>query len=119
MEQNLSDRFLEFAVKIIELGKLLNKTFEGRHIYGQLFRAGTSTGANYEEGCSAESRPDFVHKFQIVLKELREARFWLRLIKKSKLIPQDNPDLISLLKGNDELLNIIGKSVVTAKRNKL
>ena len=33
---------LEFAVSIIKLGKKLNKTYEGRHIYGQLFRAGTS-----------------------------------------------------------------------------
>jgi len=38
---------LEFAVSIIKLGKKLNKTYEGRHIYGQLFRAGTSTGTNY------------------------------------------------------------------------
>jgi len=34
---NLSDRFLIFAVEVIKRGKVLNKSFEGRHIYGQLF----------------------------------------------------------------------------------
>ena len=47
MKQDLSERFLEFAASIIKLGKKLNKTYEGRHVYGQLFRSGTSTGANY------------------------------------------------------------------------
>ena len=47
MKQDLSERFLEFAISIIKLGKKLNKTYEGRHVYGQLFRAGTSVGANY------------------------------------------------------------------------
>ena len=49
----------------------LNKTAVGRHIGGQLTRSGTSAGANYEEACGAESRADFIHKLQIVLKELR------------------------------------------------
>lgn len=49
MKKDLSERFLEFAVNIVKLGKKLNKTYEGRHIYGQLFRAGTSAGANYKE----------------------------------------------------------------------
>lgn len=46
MKEELSKRFLEFAAKIIQLGKKLNRSFEGRHIYGQLFASGTSAGAN-------------------------------------------------------------------------
>ena len=59
---NLSERLLDFAVNIIKLTAQLNKTATGRHVGGQLMRSGTSSGANYEEGCGAESRVDFIHK---------------------------------------------------------
>ncbi|MFH0867108.1 MAG: four helix bundle protein [Bacteroidota bacterium] len=118
MREILSERFLEFAVNIYKLEKQLCKTFSGRHVYGQLFRAGTSAGANYEEATGAESKSDFIHKMQVVLKELRESFYWLRFIKKAELIQADNPILIFLLKENDELLRIIGKSVASAKTNR-
>jgi four helix bundle protein len=74
----LSERILDFIVKVVELSDALPSTASGRHIGGQMVRAGTSCGSNYEEGCGAESRPDFIHKMSIVLKELKETRFWLR-----------------------------------------
>ncbi|MEI7723867.1 MAG: four helix bundle protein, partial [Bacteroidota bacterium] len=70
---NMSNRFMVLVVNIIKLEKQLCKTYSGRHIFGQLFRAGTSAGANYEESRAGESRADFIHKMQIVLKELRES----------------------------------------------
>ncbi len=73
--EGLSERFLNYAVRIVLFVERLEKSFVGRHIGEQLFRAGTSARSNYEEACSAESRPDFVHKLGVVLKELREARF--------------------------------------------
>jgi four helix bundle protein len=113
--QNLSDRFLEFAANVIKFAPRLNKTAVGRHISGQLTRAGTSSGANYEEACGAESKRDFVHKLQVVLKELKESFYWLRLIKKADLIPDSDPLLLTLLQENKELIKIIAKSTVTAK----
>ena len=117
MREEMSERFLVFASKIIELGKPLNKTFEGQHIYKQLFRAGSSSGANFEESHSAESKKDFIHKRGIVLKELRESLFWLRLISKSTLVPKDDQILNFLIKENQELINIIAKSLITTKKN--
>ena len=67
----MADRFMSFTVKIMNLENQLYKTYSGRHIYGQLFRAGTSSGANFEEARAGESNADFIHKMQIVLKELR------------------------------------------------
>ena len=113
---DLSERFLDFAAEIIKLAVRLNKTPIGRHISGQLVSSGTSAGANYEEACGAESRADFIHKLQIVLKELRESLYWLRLIKKTGLIPSTDPKLAALLQEGEELANIIGKSIVTARR---
>ena len=57
--EGMSSRFMGFVVEIIRIEKQLCKTCSGRHIYGQLFRAGTSAGANYEEARAAESRADF------------------------------------------------------------
>ena len=112
---SMSDRFLVFAVNIIKIEKQLCKTYSGRHIYGQLFRAGTSAGANYEESRAGESTADFIHKMQVVLKELRESRFWLKLIIESKLIPPGGEVLKFFFQESKELINITAKSVVTAK----
>lgn len=114
---NLSERFLIFAVEVIKLGKQLNKTFEGRHVYNQLFRSATSSGANYEESQSAESTADFIHKLQVVLKELKESLFWLKLIDKGEFLGQSESNLSFLLRENQELIKIIAKSIVTT-RNK-
>jgi len=112
---DLSERFLKFAVSIIKLDKELCKTYSGRHIYGQLFRAGSSAGANYEEARAGESRADFIHKMQIVLKELRESGFWIKLITASNLVSSENETIHFLLKESGELARISAKSVVTAK----
>ena len=61
MREELIERFLKFAVYIYKLEKLLCRTYSGRHVYGQLFRAGTSSGANYNEATAAESRKDFIY----------------------------------------------------------
>ena len=112
---DLSDRFMKFVVSIIRIEKQLCKTYSGRHVYGQLFRAGTSAGANYEEARAAESRADFIHKMQIVLKELRESNFWIKVIITSKLIAAENEILEFLFSESKELASISAKSVLTAK----
>jgi len=73
-------------------------------------------GANYEEACGAQSRADFIHKLQIVLKEIRESLYWLRLIKKSAILKEQN--LIQIVEETKQLSNIIAKSIITAKRRK-
>lgn len=114
----MSDRMLEYAVMIMKLEKDLCKTYSRRHIYGQLFRSGSSTGANFEESVAAESRADFIHKTQIVLKEAREANYWIRLIKKTNMISGNDNTLKFLLPESYELIRIFSKSLVTAKQNK-
>ena len=111
----LAERLLNFAAEVIKLVARLSRTFTGRHIGRQLLRASTSSGANYEEACGAESRADFVHKISIVLKELKESNYWLRLIERSELIQRKDIGLVYLLKESKELTNIIAKSVLTAK----
>ena len=116
VRKELPERFLDFAANIIKLAVGLSKTNVGRHIGGQLERAATSAGANYEEACSAESRADFIHKLQISLKELRESLYWLRLIEKSNLAPASSLELPK--NEANELAKIVAKSIVTAKTKK-
>ena len=110
---DLADRLLDFAFRIIRLVATLPRTTVGKHIAGQLLRSGTSPGANYEEARGAESRADFIHKLAVTWKETREARYWLRLIHRTELI---KPNLVEQLLGEaNELSAILSKSLETAR----
>jgi four helix bundle protein len=111
----LEDRLLAFADRCGKVVDALPDTRMGRHIAAQLVGSGTSPAPNYAEACAAESRKDFVHKLGIVLKELRESRVWLRLCSRSELLPAEL--LAPLTDECTQLMNIIGKSIVTAKAN--
>jgi four helix bundle protein len=112
----LSERLLNFAVRVGKVVDALPNTRLGRHIAGQLVRCGTSPPPNYEEACAAESRKDFIHKLAIVLKELRETRCWLRMIVKAELLLSQR--LESALDEADQLCRIVGQSLNTAKGNR-
>ena len=113
---DLEDRLIDFAVEIIKITECLYNTKAGNHIEGQLVRSGTSPALHYGEVQSAESRADFIHKLKILLKELRESRSAMKIIKKAPLT--EKTDLIDkgLLECN-ELISIFVKSIETAKRN--
>ena len=113
--QELSERLLELAIRIISLVRALPKSVEGRHAARQLLRAGTSPGANYEEACGAESRADFGHKIGIVLKELKESRYWLRIVRKMPLVK--SPARVDPLLGEvEQLVAIFARSVTTVRK---
>jgi four helix bundle protein len=112
---DLEDRLIEFAVRIIRLAEALPKTRIGNHIVGQIIRSGTSPAPNYGEAQSAESRPDFIHKMQICLKELRETRVWLLMIAKANLVKSAS-ELDSLIDENNQLISIFVTSVKTARQ---
>ncbi len=83
----LDERLFAYAVRIISVARALPKSDIGVHIRKQLLRSGTSAGASYQEAMGAESRKDFIHKMQIMLKELRETYYWLRIVKSVRLLP--------------------------------
>ena len=109
----LEERLIEFAVRIIKLTFRLPKTPAGKHIAGQILRSGTSSAPNYGEARGAESSNDFVHKLGIVLKELNETSIWLRVVEKSEILKRDL--LTDIIKENKELCRIIGSSLRTAR----
>ena len=112
----LLERLIDFAARVGKVVDALPDTRMGRHVAGQFVRSGTSPAPNYDEGCAAESRADFIHKLSICLKELRESRTWIRLIIKTDMLPEHR--MGELLDECNQLCNIIGQSIVTAKENK-
>jgi four helix bundle protein len=113
---DLEDRLIEFASLIIDVVEKLPETKVGNHVGGQLLRAGTAPAPIYGEAQGAESRKDFVHKLKIGLKELRETRVWLKLIKRKSLI-QSQDLMEKTLNECNELTAIFVKSIGTAQRN--
>jgi four helix bundle protein len=111
---DIAERLLDFAVRIIRLITALPKSVVGKHVGGQLVRAGTSAGANYEEARGGQSRPDFIHKLAIAWRETREACYWLRLIQRAQLISPARLD--RLLSEGEQLAAILGKSLATARK---
>lgn len=112
----ISQRFLKYGVNIINLIRKIKKGDIEKHISIQLLRSATSAGANYEEACGAQSKADFIHKLQIVLKEIKESLYWIKLIKESEILI--DTDLDKLINETVQLSNIVGKSLVTAKKEK-
>lgn len=84
--KELRDRFYNFALSIIKFVRSLPKEMAAYEIGKQLLRAGTSIATNYEEATGAFSKEDFTYKISIAFKEAKEANLWLRLLKDSGIV---------------------------------
>jgi four helix bundle protein len=112
----LEERLIDFAVRMIKLSASLPKTSAGKHVSGQILRSGTSPAPNYGEARGAESHADFVHKLRIVLKELNETSIWLRIIGRSEMLKKEL--LADIVAENRELCRIFTASLRTARAAK-
>ena len=112
----LEERLIDFAVRVVNLSASLPKTPAGKHIAGQIKRSGTSPAPNYGEARGAESHADFIHKLRIVLKELNETSIWLRVIERSKMLRKEL--LTDIVGENKELCRIFTASLRTARNVK-
>ena len=75
-----------------------------------------SPAFNYGEAQGAESPKDFVHKMAVILKELKECRVALKIIRKKEMI-KPVEKLSNVYAETEELIAVIAKSIVTAKTN--
>ena len=81
MDNAIESKSFQFAVRIVKLCRHLRDNRHVTVLSRQLLRSGTSIGANVAEAQQAQSRPDFVAKLSISLKEAVETNYWLRLLK--------------------------------------
>jgi four helix bundle protein len=102
----------EFALEIIAFSESLRelKKFE---MSSQIFRSGTSIGANIREAQNAESKADFIHKFKISAKEADELEYWLLLCENSEFYPSSK----NLQNKLDTIIKIISKIISSSKKS--
>ena len=113
-ETQLKDRTKEFALRVMKLVSNLPKTIEGQAIGKQLFRSGTSVGANYRAACRGRSRAEFAAKLGTVEEEADESAFWMELIIEGGLLKKRLVE--PLLKEADELVAIMAASRKSARK---
>lgn len=66
----------------------------------QILRSGTAIGALVRESEFAQSRPDFINKLSVALKEANETDYWLNLLKDSDYIANNSFDSIIAIAEN-------------------
>lgn len=114
--EELENRVIDFAVLIVDITEKMPKSYAADYYAKQLLRSGSSPALNYGEVRAAESKRDFVHKMNVVLKELRETTNCLKIIQRTKLYSTEEP-VIRARQECKELLAIFVASVNTAKKN--
>lgn len=109
-ENKLADLSMDFAVEILKMCD----TIKGHHsIVNQLERSATSIGANIREAKYAHSKPDFISKLQISLKECYETEYWLELMQRAEI----TCDITALIHSCGVIRKILISSINTAKKN--
>lgn len=111
-ENIILEKTFDFALEIIKVYKYLRFQQKEYVMSKQLLKSGTSIGANAVEADSAQSHKDFIAKMSISLKEANETRYWIRL-----LLYSDYLDNREILDKTDEIIRIIAKILITARKN--
>lgn len=105
-----------FAVRVVKACQYLNNEKKEIILSKQLLRSGTSIGANIEEAIGGQSEKDFLTKLTIAYKEARKTHYWIRLLKDTTYLNQDEAN--SLIDDVEELLKIIGSIQKTMRENR-
>ncbi len=104
------DMTFSFSLSIIQFTELLESKRKF-NMANQLFRCGTSIGANVREAQGAESKVDFRHKCKIAYKEAEETCYWLMLCEKAENYPFDE----QMLKDMQSIIKVLGKIISSTK----
>ncbi len=112
-ENKLADMSTEFAVNILSLTGSIKGHYS---LSNQLERSGTSIGANIREAKYAHSKPDFIAKLQISLKECYETEYWIEIAVKANIISTEIGN--KYLHDCGSIRRMLISSINTAKENK-
>ncbi|MCT7445522.1 four helix bundle protein [Aliarcobacter cryaerophilus] len=113
----LVNKSFAFAVKIVKLYKFLCEEKKEFILSKQLLRSGTSIGANVSESQDAQSSNDFISKLSISLKEARESKYWIELLKETDFLTQKEAD--SILEDLIEIIKLLVSIIKSTKTNKM
>jgi len=113
----IKERTFNLSIEIIELLKLMPKSFIFEVLGKQLLRSGTSVGANIAEAQAGSSKKDFVNYYFIALKSANESVYWLELLLRVMKHPTFIEKTQKILNETTEISKILGASVVKMKKN--
>lgn len=99
----IREKSFAFALRTVKLCRYLQESQREYVLSKQLMRSGTAIGALVREAEQGESRPDFIHKLSIALKEANETDYWIELLFQSGLIERKGydslqPEILELIK---------------------
>lgn len=114
MENVIEIKSFDFAVRIVNLYKYLTAIKKEYVLSKQLLRSDTSVGANVAEAEQAQSRPDFVSKMNIALKETSETKYWIKLLKATDFLSEKESS--SLLSDCVELEKLLVSIIKSSKQ---
>lgn len=109
----MKEKSFAFAVRAVELYKVLSAEKREFVMSKQLLRSGTAIGALYREAEQAESRMDFIHKLAIAQKECNETLYWLELLKETGFITAQ--EFETIYADATELMKLITSIIKSAK----
>ena len=105
-----------FSDRIVKLYQYLQKERGETIMSKQIMRSGTSVGANIAESRFAQSRPDFISKLNIALKEANETDYWLKKLLSGDYITPNQYQ--SMHQDNEEIIKILVSIIKTCKNEK-
>ena len=115
MENVLKEKSFTFALRVVKLAQYLNHDKKEFVLSKQVLRSGTAVGALISEAEFAQSKPDFVSKLSIGLKEANETHYWLKLLHEGNYISENMFN--SIQPQAKELIKLLVTSIKTVKQN--
>ncbi|MGN0460150.1 MAG: four helix bundle protein [Ruminococcus sp.] len=109
----IETKSFDFAVRIVKLYKYLCEQKKEFTLSKQLLRSGTSIGANVAEAQQAQSKPDFISKINIALKETSETKYWIKLLSATDYLSTSESE--SILSDCVEIEKILVTIMKTSK----
>ncbi len=90
----VQEKSYNFAIQVVRTYRHVVLTQKEFVLTRQFLRSGTSIGANIYEGEQAQSRPDFISKMSIALKEAHETGYWINILHDTEYLPDDRYHLL-------------------------
>jgi len=109
----VKEKSFAFALRVIKLAQFLQDEKREFVLSKQVLRSGTAIGALIREAEHAQSRPDFINKMNIALKEANETDYWIELLYQAELITKTSYD--ELQPAGKELIKLLVSIVKTSK----
>jgi four helix bundle protein len=110
----LRDKSYLFAIRIVKLSRIMQTEMKEYVLSKQVMRSGTAIGALIREAEFGQSKPDFINKLSIALKEANETEYWLLLLKDTNFM--DEKSYKSIADDCSELIKMLVSSINTAKK---